>query len=669
MWKKRRGWLILLLLTAAFLRWHLITESPPGMTHDEADHGLDAWGVVQGIRPIYFTVGYGREPLFDYSTAGLMAFLGPTFLAGRLTATFYSLLLIAGTYAWTRRAFGPTVAMLTAAELSFSFWPLMTARQALRSITMPALFTLAVLFFWQASMCKPPHRAGAWRWYAAAGVCLGLSFYSYLPARLLWLLFPAMLVYWALTDRPRSRRIWRGTLALLLVAGAMGFPLFHYLRVTPSAEIRLSQLSGPLSAAQHGDFAPLLHNTLAGLRLLTIEGDPLWRYNLPGRPLLTPLWGWLFWGGVLLALGAAIRSRRYRSAAMLALLWLGLGLTPVLVTGVEAAVTRSIGMQPAIYLFPALTLAWSWQGLGDRLRLSARARRLSGGVLAGLWLTGLLANTWSAYFVVWTNAPQVRVQYETTLVEMMHYLNQLTAPTVAAISSPQPDRYHDPATAAMTLRQPQVSLRWFNGQNALLLPNSPTALLLSSAQAALNPIWQPWLASARLVDVLPLRLTDEDRPILVYRLDGPAIAANLLRQFHAPPDTVTFGDAPHVTLLGYHLNGETQAADNDLEVLTLWRMEQPVADAVLFTHVQGADGVPVAQQDRLDAPSAFWQSGDYFVQRHVIRLPADLPPGRYPVAIGFYTRPTPTTAQRLPVFRGGLPAGDILPLAAVTVTP
>ena len=115
---KRYTWLILILLAAASLRLVGLSEIPPGLTHDEADHGLDAWGVVNGIRPVYFTVGYGREPFFDYATAGLMAFLGPSYMAGRLTAVYLSLILIAGTYAWSRRAFGNTTALLTAAGLA-----------------------------------------------------------------------------------------------------------------------------------------------------------------------------------------------------------------------------------------------------------------------------------------------------------------------------------------------------------------------------------------------------------------------------------------------------------------------------------------------------------------------------------------------------------------------
>jgi hypothetical protein len=125
-----------------------MTGVPPGMTHDEADHGLTALSILDGARALYFPIGYGREPLYDYATAVVMRVTGPTILAGRLTSVYFSLLLIAAVYAWARRAFGAPVALLTAAGLAAGFWPLMTARQALRSSALPAVFALGVLFFW-----------------------------------------------------------------------------------------------------------------------------------------------------------------------------------------------------------------------------------------------------------------------------------------------------------------------------------------------------------------------------------------------------------------------------------------------------------------------------------------------------------------------------------------
>ena len=145
------GWLLLILLAAVLMRLVDITSIPPGLTHDEADHGITAWSIIgEGVRELYFTVGYGREPLYDYATALMMTFLGPTFLAGRLTAVFFSLILIAGMFAWVHRAFNEPTALLTAAGLAVGFWPVMSGRQALRSILLPALFVLAVTVFWRA---------------------------------------------------------------------------------------------------------------------------------------------------------------------------------------------------------------------------------------------------------------------------------------------------------------------------------------------------------------------------------------------------------------------------------------------------------------------------------------------------------------------------------------
>ena len=66
------GLLVLVLCLAAALRLWRLDSVPPGLTHDEASNGCDAAAVLRGIRPIYFTVGYGHEPLYPYSVALVM---------------------------------------------------------------------------------------------------------------------------------------------------------------------------------------------------------------------------------------------------------------------------------------------------------------------------------------------------------------------------------------------------------------------------------------------------------------------------------------------------------------------------------------------------------------------------------------------------------------------
>ena len=47
----------------------------------------------------------------------------------------------------------------------------------------------------------------------------------------------------------------------------------------------------------------------------------------------------------------------------------------------------------------------------------------------------------------------------------------------------------------------------------------------------------------------------------------------------------------------------------------------------------------MSKSDRLDAPAWNWRSGDSFVQLHHLRVPANLEPGSYRLALGIYSRP------------------------------
>jgi hypothetical protein len=689
---RRYGWLLLILLAAAFLRLANLSEAPPGLTHDEADHGLDAWGVVNGVRPIYFSVGYGREPLFDYATAGLMTILGPTYLAGRLTAVYFGLVLVAGTYAWTRRAFDNRTALLSAAGLAVSFWPVMTARQALRSVTLPALFVLAATLFWYGLKLVAKDGPAPRSWsrfrlgrsglglvsFSLAGLLLGATIYTYFPARILWLAFPLLLAYLALANRRLLAKVWPGTLLMLVVGAVIAAPLVAFLVLNPGVEARIEQLSDPLAQLAEGNWRPLLSNAASSLLVLGIEGDHQWRYNIPGQPLLPPLLALLFLIGLALALWwvvSGLRKGKARGdpagwstvgpsrseAATFAVIWLLLGLSPALITGPELSTTRIIGLQPVLTLFPALALA---AGLGLRWP----DRRVAYG-LTGLLFAVLMAQTARNYFLRWAKAPEVRVQYESSLVSTIRYLNQHGAgPT--AISTTTPGQFHSPAIAFLTADNPLVELRWFNGQHSLLAPQETTSTFIFTGFAPLDPDLQAYFQGA-LVDELPLRPDDEDRPVTIYVADGPALLAEWQRLFSSQIEEpsglstpVQFGDA--IELLGYLLQTPAVGPGDEVRLATLWRVSRPLDEAVLFTQVVGRDGLPLAQSDRLDVPSHYWAPGDVFIQLHRFALPNEVSAGEYPILIGAYTRPD---LERLPVMVNGTAQTDHLSLPALRVIP
>lgn len=644
--------LAIILLMAGLARFAALEQAPPGMTHDEADHGLDAVGVIEGVRPIYFTVGYGREPIFDYLTAPVMLVLGRNYLAGRLTAGLLGMALLLLCWAWARKATDdPLLALALMAGLAFSFWGIAVSRQALRTITQPVLFMATAVAIWAGLRLDQPESSPRWPLIALAGLLLGLMGYTYLPARIMWSVFPALWL-WMLVFGLRRWRAdapgWGLMLALGMLAAA---PLAIYLWRNPGAEARLDQLSGPISALIAGDPVPLWINIQAGLGMIFLRGDDLWLYSIPGKPLLGPLMGVLFGVGFVLALlnvlGLLNRSlpglrawvsgsRRTADAFML--LTLAAGLVPALVTGLSASSTRVIGLMPALYYFPALAVAALAQ-IPIRSQVAGAGHALPpiktptlAWATYGLVLLISFVRAGYDYFIVWANAPDVRVAYHSTMDETFRYLeaHPEIGPAVS-ISTITPDRVHDPALAAMRLDRTDLAIRWFDGRHSLVLPAGGEVLLAQNAFAPIDPALMQIVApQIRGTAHLLLRPDDRNRPVDLFTLFLPPVeqtqaqaqlgsAAELLRVDIRQPDRLIPGSS--------------------IEVISIWRLLGPTPEAcVLFSQTLDQRGALVAQQDQLGHPSMNWRTGDTLIQLHHLSLPPDLPPGSLHLIIGAYTR-------------------------------
>ncbi|GAB4276410.1 MAG: hypothetical protein Kow0080_26690 [Candidatus Promineifilaceae bacterium] len=699
--------LVAILFVAAGLRLWALPAIPPGLTHDEADHGITAWSIVQGVREIYFEIGYGREPLYDYATAGIMSLIGPTYVAGRVTAVAFGLVTIAAMAAWTSRAFNKNTALLTAAGLAAGFWPLMTSRQMLRSTTLPALFTIAAFFFWQA-FSSHQQSGRRYIWVVMAGLLLGLSFYTYIPARVLWAVFLITAVYTKTitlktnnskehkekpfnlrhlqtfihhiksslkTDYTRIGAGWQ-TFWLLVIAGLVALPLLTYLQSHSGLEVRIDELSAPLKAARSGDWQPLEQNIQGALKLFTISGDTAWRYNIPGRPFLPPVLGVFFYAGVLLASWWVIRPFRYPNpspqivhtgiGAFFALAWLAAGTSPVLVTGPELATTQAIGMQPVLYLFPALALVTLGQLVIESWKFG-RARRLMWAA-ALLLYAGIGTDTAVSYFHIWANTPEVRVQYETTMTTVFQYLNQTNGGDTA-VSTITPLAEHTPAVAAMTLSGDSHRLRYFDGRSTLLIPATPKSRLIFTGFSALAQPLTAWF-DGQLVDELPLRDSDLDRPVWVYQVDGAALLARWQAESEQTAENTAVPANVDNALIfhGFY----TGVEDGHLLVITWWELLRPLPNAVIFTHLLDNNGQIIGQQDQLGAPANLWQPGDHLLQLHQIPLPPEWEKGQYQLAVGVYTcLDTPQQCkqtQRLPIIAPNQPAIDHIRLPFVPHT-
>ena len=149
---RRLEWALitLVLALAAALRLWALGEVPPGLAHDEVANWLIARDILDGQHALYFTAAYGHEPLYQYAQAATVALFGNHWLGLRYPSVALGLLGLATTYVLIRRLFGAPTALLAAAWLALSFWPLFYARVALRAIALPLTASLSAYFLFRA---------------------------------------------------------------------------------------------------------------------------------------------------------------------------------------------------------------------------------------------------------------------------------------------------------------------------------------------------------------------------------------------------------------------------------------------------------------------------------------------------------------------------------------
>jgi 4-amino-4-deoxy-L-arabinose transferase-like glycosyltransferase len=677
--KWERALLILILCLAAALRLWQLDSAPPGLTHDEASNGHDAAAVLQGVRPIYFTVGYGHEPFYPYSVAMVMSLLGSTDIALRLTTVGWGLALILLSYGFTRRLFGPLPALLAAAWMAVSFWCVMTSRVGLRAVTLVVTFTASAYCFW----LTIPLSRRRWMWLSLSGIFLGASFYTYMASRATWAVYPLFLVYLLALRLFGVNSEWKrqlvGVAVLLLIAALVAAPLAHFLITHPEIEQRIGQLSAPLEQAARGDFSGLWRNVSRSLPMFTFRGDPLWLYNIPDRPLLDVVGGPLFYAGIFVCLWNW-RDPRYTFL----LIWLIVGVSPALATGPDATVLRSIAIQPVVFIIAALALATVFRFLYRRSGRWGRVVEI-GSVVALIIAVGF--STAHAYFDIWMEHRDVRVAYHHALVQQVRYLDAQPAGGTVAFSSIYPGRFHDPYTAETTLRRNDLALRWFDGRFSLVFPVEGESRVIVPAIAPLDEALEPIFEEhGSHIHTEYLRPDDLIPRFDVYRFDAASALAAFLPLVKDPPvywspSDVFSADEPQaayeplvlpvdvggvVELISYDLRTPVIGPGEVMELLTVWRVRAHFPpEAIIFTHLLDHDGQVVGQMDLLSVPSWHWQPGDVFVQLHRFPVDASAPPGLYHLEVGIYTHKDLT---RLPVIANSVEIDDRVLLRPVEVT-
>lgn len=613
-------------------------QVPPGLYHDEAYNGLDALRVLQGWRPLWFPANNGREPLFIYLVALGVRLFGQSVIAVRAPALLLGLLTVPATAWLGTQLFDRRVGLLSAAITAIAFWPVHLSRVGFRAVALPLFTALALGYLWRGLLRARP------RDYVLAGLFYGASFYTYLAARFtpLALLALAGLALWPASRL--ARPAWRHASLFVGAALLVASPLLAYMALNPEVLAgRVGQVSILNPAISHGDpLGALARQSLLALEAFFVRGDRIPRHNLPWRPIFDPALGLAFAVGV-------IAAWRRRGAGWLVLLWVGVMLLPTILAEDTPHFLRAVGIQPVVFVLPALGLdaAWRW--------LEARGRAVLGGSLVGLALLAGLAGTATAYFGAYARAETVYYHFEAGARELAERIN-------AFLGAPGGARH---AYVSQRLWRDWPSLRFLVPEGSALEVIAPEAPPPAPAPGeALLAVWayEPY---QQALQCLPVGTRLEVQADLRERGDLDPEARSLALVFLAttpPSGQPALATLEHgIRLVAAQVD---QAGPQQLRVRLVWEASEvlPVGYTAFVHVVRG--GTLLGQHDGPPAggalPCTLWRPGDQVVDVHEVDLSAPFDPKTDRVIAGLYD---PATVTRLRVVDSRAPA----PENAVTV--
>jgi len=624
--------MVAILLLAAAFRFLAIDSAPPGWRDDELiEFNMDR-RIADGWRPLFITEAEGHEPVYHYIHAGTILLFGDDIIGYKWLPFACGLLTIALTFALARKMFGVKVALLAAALMAVSFWPVMYSRFGVRHIGLLPWMLAALYLLYPSPQPSPQQGEGVksvWR-AVLTGLCLAAAIMTYFAGRAVPLILIGFLIYLAVFNRSVLRRVWWRYALAIGTAALIALPMFVEIANTPGGEKRTEVVGGPLIELRKGNLQPAIDTTLGTLGMFTFAGDPEWLYNVEHRPVFDWITGLFFYLGVIICL---VRLKHIESG--FALVWLIVGLAPAFVSIPAASFSHTIAALPVVYMLAAIGAVGMISWLNDKMtrwqddKMNSNRRIILSSLPLVILSMLVVLSAWLTirdYFGTWANEYIVRFQYHAPTRDVARWLNQ--NPEIASIAlGTNPNQLAlDPL--ALKLDMPRdIAASWFNSESALVVDQNSRFILtqLQKPGAEVQKILQD---QAQLETASP---AFEVYRFMTYPrmapLDGAFDSGRLvLRSGTGVPDRVRPGDM--------------------LTWRTAWSIDPPLSQPRLkiFLHVLNDRGEVVAGDDREDFNFSTLGQDERLIQVSQVTLPPDLPPGRYAVEIGWYN---PITGERL----------------------
>ncbi len=644
--------LLVVLLVALFLRVYGLGDIPPGLHYDEAANAILAADVARGgARPLFIEAYTGKEVLFFYLAGASMRLLGVSVFSLRLTSALIGTLTVLITYRLAREMFAHQgaeasrwLALFSAALLATSYWHVTLSRYGFRAISQPFLQALTLWFLWRGL------RRGSRSWLALGGLFCGATAYTYLASRvfpvILLLTFLALLIFERSNPSTSSgHRLKRrlSQIAIFAVPAAIVFaPLGFYFLTHPQAfSVRVGQVSLFNPELNQGDvLGTFWRAARLAFGMISLRGEPLWRFNIPGKPVFSwPLSVFLLLG-VALSLIKLLRSRNAleQTFHFLMLIWLPIMLLPSILAVKEVpSALRSVGLIPLLFLLPAqgLWIATRWLAEVIPATVSKAVLPVAALILL-LSLSGVA--TFRDYFVLWAKAAPVYYDNDGDLVDAARYLNQLETADAASLTKEifvSSIHYRHPTLAFLARSYDRI--KWLVGQQTVVFPTGTDKSTLYIFPHSARPdetLLEEFFPPGALVEE---PLGPDGKPAFTAYLFQPEQLPEISPQ---NPTSVNLGNT--LEFLGYdtfHVSRFT----------FYWHVLRPADrdDYSVFVHLLDQWGFRWGEEGIFDYPSAQWNPGDIIINRKEIDVEPGAPPGEYQMLVGVYSASLDSRLPRL----------------------
>lgn len=448
---------------ASVLRLAGLEGAPPGINHDEASNGYDAYSILKtgqdrwGESWPVLLEGFGRADyrgaLYAYLIVPFHALVGPEhlILSTRLPAAIVGVLTVGGLFALVARTSNATTALWAAFFLALSPWHIQLSRFGHEATLTPACAVFAILLI---SIAGLPLRDRTYRplrlrmpLLVCGSVVSALSVYTYGSMRVFTPLLALIVVYvnrevLATALRTRANRV---ALIVSVLAATVVLTPMAWLTVTEWEHVTARGLQVSVFHNSESLIGALItfakqYAAHFGPSWLFTEGDPYIIQSLRGfgqlNACLAPF--------LLLGLYCVFRGRRAHPIYPILLGWLAIHpLAAAVSQGGPHALRSACGL-PVFQWIAAIGCHTIITKLGvTGLRRTVIA---VGCTSAFVLNAGIFAR---AYFVDWANDPRVAAMYQADLCDAMRAIRPMVGEHDRVFISDQRDfeRYWHSAEA------------------------------------------------------------------------------------------------------------------------------------------------------------------------------------------------------------------------------